>query len=423
MSRNVFLYEKGELGLSDTEIFQGLKESINGMRLDKVLIIPPDITRFYSKAGFITNQYYHLLKGISNQIDILPALGTHVPMDKAELDMMFGDIPHEHFIVHDWRNDIVDIGTVPSDYIFDITDGMWEQPVVCEVNKKIMEGNYDLILSVGQVVPHEVIGMANHSKNILVGCGGKQTINGSHMIGAVYGMERMMGKDNTPVRKILDYAMEHFLNKLPIIFVLTVTTENRGKVLTRGLFIGPGRKGFEAAVELAQKRNINFIDKGIKKCVVFLEPKEFKSTWLGNKAVYRTRMAIADGGELIVLGPGITRFGEDDKIDKLIRKYGYTNTANIMEKFRTNKDLQENMSAAAHLIHGSSEGRFQITYAVNNLSQKEIESVNYKYVDYQQMIKIYNPEKLTYGWNIVSGEEIYYIPNPALGLWIDKNRF
>ncbi len=412
-----------ETGLNPAAIEAALRQSLAGKTLKKVLIVPPDFTRFHSNAGFITNRYYHFLKDVA-EIDILPALGTHVAMTREECAEMFGDIPFEKFLYHDWRNDIVAIGQVPAAYVKEITEGLWDRPVTCEVNRRIMDPSYDLILSIGQVVPHEVIGMANHAKNILVGCGGKQTINQSHMIGAVFGMERMMGKDHTPVRKVLDYAMTHFLKERPIVFALTVTTAPGGVIRTHGLFIGPNRDTLEAAIELSQQKNIDFIDRGIKKCVVYLDPKEFRSTWLGNKAVYRTRMAVADGGELLVLAPGVKQFGEDPTIDKLIRKYGYCGRLKVLELFGENEDLQKNMSAAAHLIHGSSDGRFTITYAVKNITRQEIEGVHFDWADYEEVIRRYDPKKLTPGWNILAdGEEIFYIPNPALGLWIDRNRF
>jgi nickel-dependent lactate racemase len=411
-------------GLSDLEIQKALHKSIDGQALHKVLIIPPDITRYHSYAGKITNMYYHLLEDQCDTVDILPALGTHVPMSEKELNDMFGDIPFEQFIVHDWRNDVVKIGEVPREYVENITDGYWSETVTIEINQRIINGHYDLILSIGQVVPHEVIGMANHSKNVLVGCGGKHTINESHMIGAVYGMERMMGKDYTPVRKILDYAVENFLKQLPIVFVLTVTTAIQNEVSVHGLFIGPNRPTFEAAVALSQEKNIDFLDRPIETCVVYLDPKEFKSTWLGNKAIYRTRMAIKDQGNLIILAPGVQRFGEDEKIDELIRKYGYTGRDQVLKDFHNNEDLQQNMSAAAHLIHGSSDGRFTITYAVKDMSKEDIEQVQFTYASYQDMIDKYNPETLDYGWNTLpSGEEIFFVPNPALGLWIDKHKF
>ncbi|MDO5440961.1 MAG: lactate racemase domain-containing protein [Bacillota bacterium] len=411
--------------LSEKEITDALIKSLEGKALKKVLIIPPDFTRFHSNAGFITNTYYHLLTDMGVKVDVIPALGTHVAMTDDQLDKMYGDIPHDKFIVHNWRTDVVKLGEVPGDFIASITDGLWTDSVDVNINKLVMDESYDLILSVGQVVPHEVVGMANHAKNLFVGVGGKDMINKSHMVGAVYGMERMMGKELTPVRKIFDYGMEHFLSERPIMFVLTVTTAPGGNIKTHGLFIGEERKVFSDAVKLAQEINIDFTDKPFKKCVVYLDPKEFKSTWLGNKSIYRTRMAMADGGELIVLAPGVDKFGEDNQIDGLIRKYGYTGRLNILEKFNNpeNQDLKDNMSAAAHLIHGSSDGRFNITYAVKNISEEEIKSVGFIPASYDEMIKKYNPEKLQYGFNNVDGEEIYYIPNPALGLWIDKGKF
>lgn len=85
--------------------------------------------------------------------------------------------------------------------------------------------------------------------------------------------------------------------------------------------------------------------------------------------------------------------------------------------------MANNLAVAAHLIHGSSDGRFNITYAVKHMTQVEIEGVNFKYADYDEMIKKYNPDKLTDGWNIVDGERIYYISNPALGLWAERKKF
>ena len=418
-------YEKTENGLTNDEIRAALEESLKGRTVKKALLIPPDFTRFHSNAGLITNIYYHLLTDAGAEVDVLPALGTHVPVTKEEAAKMFGDIPFEKFIAHNWRTDVVKIGEVPADYLEEISEGLWHDAVDVEINKLVMDPSYDLIISAGQVVPHEVIGMANHSKNLFVGVGGSSMINSSHMVGAVYGLERMMGKDNTPVRKILDYGLTHFLSDRPIIFALTVTTAPGGVIQTHGLFIGDTRKVLEDAIALAQKDNIDFVETGIKKCVVYLDPTEFRSTWLGNKAVYRTRMAIADGGDLIILAPGVDKFGEDPQIDVLIRKYGYTGRIHILEEFEKpeNTDLKENMSAAAHLIHGSSDGRFNITYAVKNISKEEIESVGFIAADYDEMTAKYDPEKLQLGYNTVDGEEIFYIPNPALGLWINRETF
>ena len=422
---DIFKTESDVRGLSNDEIAALLERSLEGRKLSNVLIIPPDFTRFHSNAGFITSVYYRLLVGRGVNVDVLPALGTHVPVSESQWNVMFEGIPYSKMIVHNWRTDVVRLGEVPASVVTEITDGLWKDPVSVEVNRRLMDERYDLIISPGQVVPHEVIGMANHAKNIFVGIGGSDMINKSHMIGAVCGMEKAMGRDHTPVRRLFDYAFEHFVAQRPILWVLTVNTAPGGKIHSHGIFIGEGRNCLTEAVKLAQQKNIDYVERGIRKCVVYLDPSEFTSTWLGNKAVYRTRMAMADGGELIILAPGVHQIGEDRAVDALIRKYGYRGRLQTLETFRSRDadDLRENMGAAAHLIHGSSDGRFSITYAVKAISRQEIESVGFRSASYDELAAKYDPAKLKYGYNVVDGEEIYFIPNPALGLWINREAF
>lgn len=413
-------------GLTDEQICEALVAFCDAHPAKKVLILPPDYTRYHSKAGFITNVCYHYYADRGAVVDILPTLGTHRAMTQEEAEDMCGDIPFERFTAHNWRTDVVKIGEVPGSFIGEITEGIWNDPIEVEVNRKIMDESYDLILSPGQVVPHEVIGMANHSKNIFVGAGGADMINKSHMVGAVYGMERMMGRDHTPVREVFDYALKHYLSNRPVEFILTVTTAPDGNIQTHGLFAGKERDVLETAIGLAQQKNIDFVEHGLKKCVVYLDPSEFHSTWLGNKAVYRTRMAVADGGELLILAPGVETFGEDAAVDALIRKYGYCGRKRVLELFKDPAcdDLRANMGAAAHLIHGSSDGRFTVTYAVQKSMREQIDGVHFQSADVGEMMRRYDPAKLAYGYNTLpDGEEIFFVPNPALGLWIDKERF
>jgi nickel-dependent lactate racemase len=388
----------------------------------KVLALPPDITRHHSRAGELTQyawQYYG-----QRLTDVLPALGTHVPMTDAEIGVMFGEMPRDLFRVHDWRHGLVTLGEVPAEFIRRQSEGKLDFAWPAQVDRLLVEGGFDLILSLGQVVPHEVIGMANYNKNVFVGTGGADGINKSHYLGAVYGMERMMGRADTPVRRVLNYASENFARHLPIVYVLTVVAKNdAGELVTRGLFVGDDAECFEKASELSLKVNFVMLDRPIRKAVVYLNPAEFKSTWLGNKSVYRTRMALADGGELIVLAPGVKEFGEDPAIDKLIRKYGYAGTPAVLQAVAENADLAGNLSAAAHLIHGSSEGRFSITYCPGHLTREEVEGVNFRYASLAEMTARYDPARLKDGYNTVAGEEIFYIPNPALGLWAYRGRF
>ncbi len=391
--------------------------------VNKVLAIPPDFTRFHSKAGELTNYSYQYFK--EKMTDILPALGTHAAMTEREIEEMFGDIPKNLFRVHRWKEDLTTLGEVPAEFLKEVSEGRVSYPWPAQVNKLLVEGNFDLILSIGQVVPHEVIGMANYNKNIFVGTGGRDGINKSHYLGAVYGMERIMGRADTAVRKVLNYASDNFAKNLPVLYIQTVISkdENNNLVL-RGLYIGDDFECFRLAAELSLRVNFIMLEKTLKKVVVYLDPSEFKSTWLGNKSIYRTRMAIDDGGELIVLAPGLKEFGEDKEIDRLIRKYGYVTTPEVLNFVEENDELKNNLSAAAHLIHGSSENRFKITYCPGNLTKQEIESVNFSYAPLDEMMKKYNPEKLKDGFNTMpGGEEIFFISNPALGLWAFKDRF
>jgi len=411
LDKKVSMTAPSGAGLSADEIRGALGGALAGAK-GRVLLVVPDHTRFHSNAGFIANFIYHELEP-RGRVDLLEALGTHVPMTREQCAAMYGDVPFERFIAHDWRADTERLGEVPGDFVREASEGVMDAPIAVEVNRLLTGSGYDLILSVGQVVPHEVAGMANHTKNIFVGCGGADMINSSHMLGAFYGMERIMGRDRTPVRMVFDYAAERFLAHLPLYYVLTVTTAPAGDIVTHGLYAGHGRGCFEEAVAEAQRRNITLLDAPIRKAVVYLDESEFHSTWLGNKAIYRTRMAMADGGELVVLAPGVRRFGEDAAVDALIRKYGYCGRGNVLHLFREHDDLRANMSAAAHLIHGSSEGRFSVTYCTRHLSAAEVTAAGFAHMPYDEAAALYQP----------GGEGYFYIPNPALGLWADRARF
>jgi nickel-dependent lactate racemase len=413
----------GSTVITSAGLRQGLFEALGKLgERRKVLALPPDITRHHSRAGELTRYAWEYFG--PRLTDVLPALGTHVPMTPTEMERMFGDMPRNLVRVHEWRSGLVTLGEVPAEFIREQSEGKLDFSWPAQVDKLLVEGGFDLILSIGQVVPHEVIGMANYNKNVFVGTGGVEGINKSHFLGAVYGMERIMGRADNPVRRILNYASENFARHLPVVYVQTVVAKDEnGDLVTRGLYIGDDEECFLRAAELSLKVNFVMMDREIRKAVVYLDPTEFKTTWLGNKSVYRTRMALADGAELIVLAPGVHEFGEDPAIDKLIRKYGYAGTPAVLEAVKNNQDLAGNLSAAAHLIHGSSEGRFQITYCPGHLTREEVEGVNFRYASLAEMSTRYDPAKLKDGFNRVDGEEIFYISNPALGLWAHRSRF
>ena len=388
---------------------------------NRVLAVPPDQSRLHSRAGELTRyawEYYD-----DRLQAVLPALGTHAGMQPEQIARMFGSMPQQLFHVHNWRTDVETLGEVPGEFIHEQSEGKLNYAWPAQVNRLIVRGGFDLILSIGQVVPHEVIGMANYNKNILVGAGGRDGINRSHYLGAVYGMERIMGRAENPVRNVLNYASDHFLRHLPIIYVLTVVGRMAdGRLAVRGLFIGDDVECFHRAAELSLKVNFETLDTPIHKAVVYLDTHEFQSTWLGNKAIYRTRMVLADGAELVILAPGVKEFGEDKAIDGLIRKYGYRGTPATLGAVSANADLASDLSAAAHLIHGSSEQRFTIRWCPGHLSKEEVEGVGFEYGDLKTMLTRYGPQKLRHGYNRIDGEDVFFIANPGLGLWAYRGK-
>jgi nickel-dependent lactate racemase len=388
----------------------------------KVLLLPPDITRGHSGAGTITNLLYHFFASIAD-VYLMPTLGQHLPHTPEQNLWMFGDIPEEKILVHDWIKDGKHLGAIPASYVENITGGKanWEIPV--NVNRLLMEEKWDIILNIGHVVPHEVLGFANHNKNYFIGLGGKEMICASHMAAACYGIENNLGNFVTPLRHCFNKAESEYLGKLPDAYIQVVMKYNStGKLVHSGYYCGDDVDTYLLAAEQSKAENITIVPP-LKKVIAVMQGDEFFSTWVANKAIYRTRKAMADGGELIIIAPGLKRFGEQDAVDKIIRKYGYSGTPNIMKAWKENEELQDLTHTTAHLIHGSSEGRFNITYAPGHLSKEEIEGVNFNYLDYQQAIDHYDPDKMKDGFNTMpDGEEVYFISTPSAGLWTTKDK-
>jgi len=388
----------------------------------KVLLLPPDMTRAHSGAGWITNILYHFFAA-SADVYLMPTLGQHIPHTPEQNRWMFGDIPEERILVHDWIADCKTIGTIPADYVKSISGGAadWEIPI--SINRLVLEGKWDIILNIGHVVPHEVLGFANHNKNYFIGLGGKDTICASHMAAACYGIENNLGSLVTPLRHCFNKAESEFLRHLPDAYLQVVMKYNgQGKLVHSGIYCGDDLDTYLLAAKQSKKENITIVPP-LKKVVAVMQGDEFFSTWVANKAVYRTRKAMADGGELIIIGPGLKRFGEQDSVERIIRKYGYAGTDRVLAQWKENEDLQDLTHATAHLIHGSSEGRFTITYAPKYLTREEVESVHYQYLDYEEALRLYPPDKLKNGFNrLENGEEIYFISTPSAGLWTTQEK-
>lgn len=388
----------------------------------RVLLLPPDITRMHSGAGWITEEFYKIFSPTAD-VHVIPTLGQHEPHTREQNRQMFGTIPHERIHAHDWRNGCVHLGEVSAEYVKEATAGAADWAFPIWLNKMLMEEKWDLIINIGHVVPHEVLGFANHNKNYFIGLAGKDLICTSHLAAASCGIENNLGNLITPVRQCFNKAEEDFLGHLPDFYVQVVLArDEKGELVHTGVHVGDDLETYLGAARQARKQNITILDEPLKKVVCVMQEDEFFSTWVANKAVYRTRMALADDGELLIIAPGLKRFGEQADVDELIRKYGYCGTPKVMQLYRQQADMQDLAHATAHLIHGSSEGRFKITYAPGHLTKADVEQVNFQYADLQETLKKYPPSQLKEGFNDVNGERIFFIPTPSAGLWATKEK-
>ncbi len=409
--------------LTETEIRGAVTRLLEEARkrikrdLKRVLLLPPDLTRAHSGAGRITEMLYEGLAGC--EVAVIPTLGQHRPHTEEENRWMFGAIPNHKIFAHDWRGGCTRVGTIPGSMVAETTGGVADWEIPLGLNTKVMTEPWDLVINVGHVVPHEVLGFANHNKNYFIGLGGKETICASHIAAAVYGIENNLGCLVTPLRACYNWAEQKYLGHLPDVYLqIVMRRDAEEKLVTSGIYVGDDLETYLTAARASREQNITTFDKPLRKVVAVMQADEFRSTWVANKAVYRTRMAIADGGELLVIAPGLERFGEQPDVDALIRKYGYTGTPRILSLYKTELELQDLAHATAHLIHGSSEGRFTIRYAPGHLSRKEIEGVGYEYADLRETLTRYPQERMTEGWNTMAdGEEVFYISTPSAGLW------
>ena len=391
-------------------------------RPKRVLLLPPDITRAHSGAGRLTEMLYNRFAAEAD-VHVIPTLGQHVPHTEEENRHMFGAIPNERIHAHDWRAGSVRVGEISADLVKEKTRGAadWAFPIV--LNRMLMEEPWDLVINVGHVVPHEVLGFANHNKNYFIGLAGKDLICTSHMASASYGIENNLGTLVTPVRECFNKAEDDYLGHLPDLYVqVTMRRNEENELVHTGVYVGDDLDTYLDAARQSREENITVLDEPLERVVCVMQGDEFFSTWVANKAVYRTRMAIADGGELVVIAPGLKRFGEQPEVDELIRKVGYVGTPRVMEAYRTDPLLQDFAHGTAHLIHGSSEGRFTITYAPGHMTREEIEGVNFQYADINETIAKYRPETLREGFNEIGGERFFFIPTPSAGLWSTREK-
>jgi nickel-dependent lactate racemase len=394
-----------------------------GRPLKRVLLLPPDLTRAHSGVGVITETIYKALAPTCD-VHVIPTLGQHQPHTEEENRWMFGSIPHARIHAHDWIGGVTRVGTIPASLVEESTGGLADWDIPVDINTMTVAEPWDLIVNIGHVVPHEVLGFANHNKNYFIGLGGKETICTAHLAAAIYGIENNLGRLITPLRACFNWAEEKLLGHLPDVYLQVVMRRDpANRLVTSGIYVGDDLETYLAAARASRAQNITVFDEPVSKVVAVMQADEFRSTWVANKAVYRTRLAIGNGGELLIIAPGLERFGEQEGVERLIRKYGYTGRDRILDLYRKNDDLQQLAHGAAHLVHGSSDGRFTIRYAPGHLSKADIEQVGFEYADLGETLARYPPNRMNEGWNTMpDGERVFFISTPSAGLWATKTR-
>ncbi len=371
-------------GISPEVLSDFIAELSIDIKAKKIAIVAPDYSRLASQSGIIADA---LLRHFGERIAaILPALGTHVAMSKEEKREVFSTFSPNQFIDHDFLNNVNHVGTIPKGDVEEATeiDDLYELPFY--VNSSLIDGSFDLLISVAQLLPHEVIGISGGSKNILIGLGGRPTIEVSHYVSALWGIERTLGNPETPLRRLLNRGLEMLLQKSPpILFLNTVLNPNK-QADRRLIHIGAGLvtkdqpidSTFASAAQVAVETNIFDLKAKFNEVIAYLEPKIYRSTWIGNKAIYRSRLLIADNATLRVVAPGVDRFGEDPSIDDTLRRYGYRGYEAIRQ-MKVDGALDGNLAAAAHILHSSTFDRFKVEYVAPKLGREEMEAVGFLY--------------------------------------------
>jgi carbohydrate kinase (thermoresistant glucokinase family) len=402
-------------------------------RARRVLLVPPDQTRARSRAGDLTWRLVRDLQTRGCEVGVLPALGTHRAMEEHDAKVLFaGQLEADRLLIHDWRGGVTELGRVRSDEVAALSDGLLSEEVVVEVASALLEG-WHLVVSLGQVLPHEVIGVGGYSKNLVVGLGGQSFIGASHLLGALVGIETIIGETASPVRDLVDTAFDRMLSpRVDVLFVLTVVEPMAQGDTLRAVLTGRGGTGrsgggaFATAASMARDCNVTTVDAPWARASCWLDADEFRSTWLGNKAIYRTRRALATGAELIVLAPGVERFGEDPAIDRLIRRHGYRGTAAALAAAEDDPELRASPATLAHLIHGSSDGRFSVTYCTDpdsgGLTSEELAAVGYEWRPLAEELASLGVDGTTPSGPAIdrSGDPFEHVAQAALGLWVAR---
>lgn len=358
---------------------------------ERVLAIIPDKTRddnthvlFPIATEFLTK------RGVAS-FDALVAQGTHPPMSETQKCTKIGaDTFAGQLFDHRWDDptELITLGELSAETVKELTNGLIENAVPVSINKLLAPGIYDTVLVFGATVPHEVAGFAGGAKYFFPGVAGPELTHTTHWLGALAGIENIIGQVDTPTRRLIEAATD--LIEARIISLNTVVSRTSDdELVTYALFTGDIREAFRRAAEVSRQVHIRYTGRKYKKVVALLDP-HYDELWVGGKASYKLGAIIEEGGELIIYAPHLTRLSETH--GALIEKYGYAPLESVRDMLGISQELRENLCIAAHLAHVAYAGRldergkvvprYKITMATG-LDEETCRRVNLGYLDHR----------------------------------------
>ncbi|HEX6650606.1 MAG TPA: lactate racemase domain-containing protein [Pyrinomonadaceae bacterium] len=360
---------------------------------ERVLAIIPDKTRDDSTHLLFPIANDFLSKREVASFDVLVAQGTHAAMSESQKLIKIGSTNFSgQLFDHRWDDpeELIIIGELSAETVEQLTGGLLTDAVPVSLNKLLAPGIYDTILVFGATVPHEVAGFAGGAKYFFPGVAGPELTHTTHWLGALAGIENIIGRIDTPTRLLIEAAAD--LVSARIISLNTVVSRTHDEELvTYALFAGDIREAFRRAAEVSSRVHIRYTGRKYKRVVALLDP-HYDELWVGGKASYKLGAIIEEGGELIIYAPHLTRLSETH--GALIEKYGYAPLESVRDMLGVSQELRENLCIAAHLAHVAYAGRldehgrvvprYKITMATG-LDEATCTRVNLGYQDYRTL--------------------------------------
>ncbi len=387
----------------------------------RVLLIIPDGTRT-APVGLLFKTIFAQIGRVTKELDVLTALGTHPPMSEAaicerleislpERRAQFGRV---RFFNHEWDNPaaLQQIGTLAAAEVSELTGGLFALDVPVEINRLVF--NYDQIIIVGPVFPHEVVGFSGGNKYLFPGVGGPQILNFFHWLGAVVTNPMIIGNKWTPVRKVVDRAGA-LVGVSKRCFALVVAPDKS----LAGLFFGTPEIAWDAASELSKQVHITYKDRPFH-TVLSKMPPMYDDLWVAGKGMYKLEPVVADGGELIIYAPHVQEISVTH--GRIIEAIGYHCRDYFLKQWEQFKNYP--WGVLAHATHvrglgtfenGLEHCRVQVTLATG-IPESICKKINLGYRDPQSICEQDFANRESEGILFVpkAGEMLYHLKQPPV---------